>query len=337
MFFPLYWAESSRVIHNRRHKPSTLTRLGWSDVSPQDAQRVADERLAAAELAYAAGQDRLRDEVGGFYDGANGKPIAEPVLQRITLPDQSVAVVTRNRYGAECLNVADVMILDVDANRNPPHPFWEAAVFFLTIAVMLTILLTPSLELQGDERLVVSLIAGFIIFSLVSLLVSGLTNPPDMNQQSDRERADAAVLKSLSNHRATHPDDRFVLFRTRRGHRLILCSGRATPADLDRFSAIAIDPLYADLCRRQGGFRARLTPKPWNVGLPAIPKQRIAQPEDAAESRAAWLKLYKAASAPHAVCHHVRQNQNDESPADATIAAVLGLHDKTRTDDQGLA
>ncbi|CAM4056520.1 hypothetical protein PSAR109036_06765 [Psychrobacter arenosus] len=67
---------------------------------------------------------------------------------------------------------------------------------------------------------------------------------------------------------ASHPNERFRLYQTPAGFRLIATHSTVTPSDtvvkdwLDHFHA---DSNYARLCQAQQCFRARLTAKPWRM------------------------------------------------------------------------
>jgi hypothetical protein len=98
------------------------------------------------------------------------------------------------------------------------------------------------------------------------------------------------------------------LYRTAAGWRCLVTSalfdprGHASDALLERCSA---DPRYRKLCTMQRSYRARLTPKPWRVGLrerpPVFPFESAA-----AEGRfASWLREYDSRAAGYAACELV--------------------------------
>lgn len=58
------------------------------------------------------------------YNGAQGVPIREEVLER-----HGDTVITRNGYGAKCLNTPDVLFADVDFDTAlPPGCIWQRCV-----------------------------------------------------------------------------------------------------------------------------------------------------------------------------------------------------------------
>lgn len=98
MIVPSFWAEARRHIR-RGNRQITVRRWGWSDTSEADAQAMAEARAEEA-LALAQTDNTLeRRERKVAYNGAQGVPIREEVLER-----HGDTVITRNAYGAKCLN-----------------------------------------------------------------------------------------------------------------------------------------------------------------------------------------------------------------------------------------
>jgi hypothetical protein len=79
MIVPDYWAEG-RAEHRARGKQVTVRRFGWSEVSQQDAQTMADARAAEALARILAGQTLPRRDRKIAYNGADGLPIREEVI-----------------------------------------------------------------------------------------------------------------------------------------------------------------------------------------------------------------------------------------------------------------
>lgn len=82
-------------------KPQEITCYGGSNVSIEDARRVAREKAEKIQRKI-AGERQLFEE----YE----VEIREEVLKVI----DDGAVITRNRYGAQVLNIEKLMILDID-------------------------------------------------------------------------------------------------------------------------------------------------------------------------------------------------------------------------------
>src|SRR6185436_19883341 len=98
MIVPRYWAEG-RLQHREGKRQITISRFDWSDESEAAAQTLADERARLAMQRAIAGETLVRREPKIPYNGAEGLPIREEILSR-----HGDVVITRNSYGARCLN-----------------------------------------------------------------------------------------------------------------------------------------------------------------------------------------------------------------------------------------
>ena len=108
MIVPEYWSEAKeRVVLGGRSR--TLKRFGWSDVSESEALAHAKERVHEAASRLRAGKEVRTMDHKVPYNGAEGLPIREEIVSR-----HGDAVITRNSYGALCLNTPDTVFADVD-------------------------------------------------------------------------------------------------------------------------------------------------------------------------------------------------------------------------------
>lgn len=112
------------------------------------------------------------------------------------------------------------------------------------------------------------------------------------------------------------------VYRTARGWRVALQGqglslGSAREAQL--FLALQADPLYVNLCRKQACWRARLSPKPFHMGLPRFPY--LTDSTQAPQQMAAWVEQYEARTAPYAVCRLL------DAFGPAWRSPILELHD----------
>ena len=115
MNFPRHWSFA---------KSGRGQAWGWSDVSLAAAQAAARERAAKVD-AVLRGSSRP-DRAAEYYPG---QPMREPVLRELAGPDGGLAaVVTRNTYGADILNAADALFVDVDL-PEPAQPGLLARLF----------------------------------------------------------------------------------------------------------------------------------------------------------------------------------------------------------------
>lgn len=113
MIVPQYWAEAR--VQQLEPRQITVRRSGWSDISQEEAQAHAEARAREALERIASGEALSRREPRVPYNGAEGVPIREEILER-----HGETIITRNVYGARCLNTPDVAFADVDQNTQWP-------------------------------------------------------------------------------------------------------------------------------------------------------------------------------------------------------------------------
>jgi hypothetical protein len=127
---------------------------------------------------------------------------------------------------------------------------------------------------------------------------------------------------------AARPDISLRLYRTAAGFRACLvdrprpANAAASRAILDELGA---DPLYRRLCEVQECFRARLTPKPWRIGLRAPTDRYPFLDAAAAERHHEWLRLYDDHAPRYATCRLVETHGPDKVHPD--LASLVMLHD----------
>ena len=114
------------------------------------------------------------------------------------------------------------------------------------------------------------------------------------------------------------------LYRTHHGWRVMLVGEGITP-DSDRmhglFKALHADALYESLCARQQCWRARLTPKPYRVGITRFPRPMDSEATDSEEARI-WLQKYESLCQGKAVCRLV------DCMGRAIQSPLVELHDR---------
>jgi len=269
-----YWARADVDADGSPADGGVVGAAGWSDVDVADARRHALDR--ARQFARWLREDpaRLRDRY------AYAPPaVREPLLAELHHAGRRVAAVTRNAYGADVLNAAELFIADLDA--PPPaaggrlRALWDRAI--------------------------------------------GRPRPPSPEDVA-RRRVGEVV--------AARPGLCVRLYRTAAGHRAIV-TDRPIPAATDDardlLAAHGADPLYTRLCDAQQCYRARLTPKPWRIGLPAPYAGTFPHRPEDEPILATWQAAYDAAAGSWAVCELV---ETFGGPAVAEeLADVLALHD----------
>jgi hypothetical protein len=323
MIVPAYWAEA-RLQQRTGNRQVTVRRFGWSDAGQADAQAMADARAAEALQRIVAGERLPKSEPKLPYNGALGVPIREEILGR----DGSV-VVTRNSYGARCLNVPDVLFADVDF---APRSTWKAGLVVLAVLALASVGagVAQGSWLFGGLLLSVSLVA----FSPIAGFMLRL-------QQKQRGGPEAMALQRIERFLAANRSWNLRAYRTPAGLRLLATHRTFDPVDpevLCFFEAVGADPVYARMCLNQRCFRARLTAKPWRIGIEGHLRPRPGVwPVDPARlpERGAWVDAYEAKAAAFAACRYV--TTVGSGVTDPAVEPVIALHDDlSRANVQGL-
>lgn len=293
MIVPAYWAEA-RVQHRRQGRQITIRRFGWSDSSQADAQALAEQRAGEALALAVSGEPLPRREPKIPYNGAHGVPIREQIVSR---HDQTV--ITRNSYGALCLNTPDVLFADIDFGAAPS---WR-----LVVAVGLLGVLGAAAGGWYARHF------GVFFFLFLLALVLSAALPPLMLRavQALHGGAEGVARDRIRRFCAQHPQWNLRIYRTPSGLRVLATHQLFDPLSVEVaqcFQALGTDPVYVAMCRNQRCFRARLSAKPWRIGIPGHLKPRPGvwpvAPEKMPE-REAWLAHYDSLAAAFAACHFV--------------------------------
>ncbi len=264
-----------------------------------------------------AGETLPRRERRVAYNGADGVPIREEIVDR-----HDDSVITRNGYGALCLNTPGVLFADIDFERATGcKPILLAMAFLLAMVAMI---LTAGFDMPLPLAAVIALvIASSTGAPLVSLLRRLSTRMRGGDQKIARDRVAAFI--------ANHPDWRVRIYRTPAGLRLLALHrlfDPREPAVADCFDALGVDPVYARMCHNQNCFRARVSPKPWRMGLPRLrPPYSAAWRQEHASLplRLAWIEDYQRKAQDYASCRYIETLGS--GPVDNDADAVRELHD----------
>jgi hypothetical protein len=313
MIVPQFWAEAvvRAELAGRRVR---VRRFGWSDASPAEAQANADARAADAVRRLLAGEPVARSEPKVPYNGAAGVPIREEVLARY-----GDSVVTRNSYGARCLNSPNVLFADVDFPGDVPSPAGCVIVVLALAAGSVVAWLGEA----GTLAIILACVAAVFAVPTGTLVVYA-------RRDKRRDPADAARGR-LDRFLAGHPDWAVRVYRTPAGLRVLVTHQPFDPGDptvLTFFRAIGTDPMYVRMCLNQQCFRARVTAKPWRVGIETRMRPRPGvwpvRPERLRE-RAEWVAAYEHAARAYAACEFVETlGSGIMHPA---VGPVQKLHD----------
>ena len=100
------------------------------------------------------------------------------------------------------------------------------------------------------------------------------------------------------------------------------------PEVLEFFSAVGADPVYVRMCINQQCFRARLTAKPWRIGIAGHMRPRPGVWPVASERmpvRREWVARYEQAASAFAACRYLDSQGSGVVHED--IRNVIELHD----------
>jgi hypothetical protein len=287
---PEYWAEC-RLQLQRDQRQISVRRFGWSDVSHVDAERHAEQRAQEALQKIASGQKLPRRERKTGYNGADDIPIREEVLERAR-----DFLITRNSYGALCLNSPNVFFADIDfvGAKFTRAQFWLSLVFAAVGSAAL---------IAAASNVVLAAMAFIPLVGLCLLLVYFAQNLL-MALRGGSQRVAYRRIESFSH---KHPDWHLRVYRTPRGYRVMAMHETLEPrsaAVADAFAQLDVDPTYARMCRSQNCFRARLTAKPWRTSMEQRISRAIWPIEDPVklQTRQAWVKQYERVAEQYAAC-----------------------------------
>jgi hypothetical protein len=320
MIVPQYWSEARR----QQRSPSrqmTVRRYGWSDESQDDADRMAAARADEALARALADPQTPRREPKVPYNGAEGVPIREEIVGR-----HGTAAVTRNSYGARCLNTPEVLFADVDWQLEPGC--WASGVAFVAIFLIFIVGLSYTLALApGGLLLLFTVISLITALSLATPAARAALRVIDGGPEQMLKAAIARVHTFVDG----HPRWNVRLYETPAGLRLVATHAtfdpRSTEVD-EFFHAVGVDPIYRRMCLNQNCFRARLSAKPWRCGVESHLKPRPGvwpvRPERMAE-RTAWIEAYEKRAANYAACRFLETYGS--GIVHAAVASVVTFHD----------
>jgi hypothetical protein len=322
MQIPVHWAEAS-ARHRAAGRQVTVRRFGWSDLSADAAAALAQQRADDALARVLAGEKLDPREPKVAYNGADGVPIREQIVGR-----HGDTVLTRNSYGAVCLNTPDVLFADVDFDAAAAPDYEEALVALAMLVV----------------GAIVWLIAGWLWSAVAGFatlfVVGGLANLVRRRRLANAGGADGAALARVAAFAQAHPDWRLRTYRTPAGLRLLAMHRRFAPGEPavgEFFAAVGADRMYVRMCRNQQCFRARVSAKPWRIGIAGHLRPRPGvwpvNPERLPE-RERWLHDYDERALGSAACRFV--GEHGAGAVDPHVDAVRLLHDDLCRSDTDL-
>ncbi|MEM6980307.1 MAG: hypothetical protein AAF539_11635 [Planctomycetota bacterium] len=313
MIVPEYWSEATTTITGEAGS-RTLRRFGWSDQSETAAAEHAESRLAKAAARFNAGDEIDVREPKVPYNGADGLPIREQIIAR-----HGDMVLTRNAYGSVCLNTPDVAFADVDV----VDPI-GCKVYVMTFLVSIIAWTYLAIQLGMDQPwfaiLMLAILSGGVLGSLLHQVMRWWQGTPEQHAR-----------RRITRFADSHPDWSFRLYRTPAGFRILVTHATLEPrGDVARrfFDGVSVDPVYARMCFNQNCFRARVTPKPWRIGIDDHLKPRPGVwPIDPTRlpDRQAWVDTYDRKRVGYAACRF--ESTLGKGHVCEAVANVMRVHD----------
>lgn len=145
----------------------------------------------------------------------------------------------------------------------------------------------------------------------------------------------ADLVANIEQQCAADPHLGMRLYRTCQGFRCLVTSRRYQPQGPEANAllvALHSDPRYIQLCRHQECFRARLSPKPWRMGLGQPPHPFPYSSPAQQQAHQQWLTQYDQAAHGFATCELVGSYGNPQ--IDDSIRSIVELHDHYVLHDQ---
>lgn len=314
MIVPRFWAEA-RVQHREQGRQITVRRFGWSTQNQAEAQAMADTRAAETLRRLLSGEKLERREPKVAYNGAEGVPIREEIVA-----EHGDCVITRNSYGALCLNTPDVLFADVDFRPELPE---KTGCALFAVLILLSILL--GVIFQSLVLFFVMVIGGGVLG--VWLVPIGYRLSLKLGGGSEK-----IARRRLARFLTTNSDWKVRLYRTPAGYRVLAMHeifSPNSPEASNLFRALKCDPIYVKMCQRQQCFRARVSPKPWRIGISGHLRPRPGVwpvRKEVMPGRRAWIDAYHATAAGFAACRF--ETEMGQGPVNEKVRAVQQLHDQ---------
>ena len=147
------------------------------------------------------------------------------------------------------------------------------------------------------------------------------------------------ALAVIAQYVADNPSWLLRVYRTPMGFRALAMHQAFDPTEntaFDFMSAIGSDKLYMRMCRNQNCFRARVSPKPWRIGVGHIKPQPGIWPirEERLPDRRRWVENYSRKSAGFAACRYVKTLGTGRT--DRRCEQVRSVHDRLCKVDSSL-
>ena len=154
------------------------------------------------------------------------------------------------------------------------------------------------------------------------------------NRLGRRPHDKAYFLDRIRSFQAENKSFSFVVYETSAGLRFVITNREVRPEGEEvqlLFKSLKVDRLYTRLCKTQVCFRARLTPKPWRIGMEP-PASRF--PRDAEQDERdfqSWLKTYEEKSAQACAARRIAEIGTGRMLP--SVQKILEYHDRYACSD----
>lgn len=319
MLIPLFWAERRLQVKQRRKK-ITIRRFGWSNDTQEAADAHAEMRAQEALERCIAGEKLSRIEVKRGYNGSEGVPIFEEIVSH-----HEGAIITRNSYGALCLNTDQVLLIDIDFDQRSSV---KAFIFKFLIVPCIALLawrgFNPQHLLLLAMLSLVLLWVGHQIAKGVAFIIL------ERFQQMRHRGAEKIARRRIQDFITQNPTWNLRLYRTPAGLRAMAThqTFKANdPAVSACFTALGADPLYVKMCLKQQCFRARVSGKPWRMGFSTHLKKGSWPPSpELRTTRETWIHHYDRTAHSFAACRFITTVGSGVQTI--AISRIQQLHDE---------
>lgn len=339
---PQFWQKEYGDGRSPQGDAMDLEIWGWSVHSAAEAKQVAADRLAVVQQQLAGGAI-LHD---WYYERM---PLREQILIELDIEldgglgagREIVAVITRNRYGAEIVNTDRVLIADIDlpehALQNPPvqrqdvqgqevqsqqHPAGRPA--------------DVAPRRKRGWRDYLGFTSGAPAEDGPNPQATSAAQPGRNSSYAGTAPAEVEALRTVRAVAQAHPQYGVHAYRTAAGLRVFvtgLDGGPTTPEAQRILRDLKSDPVYVRLCLAHESYRARLTPKPGRVGHVPYGGSWPHRTTNGERSSQRWVEEYQQRSAETAVCAALFSTGPEP---DAAARAILDLHDGVTRATSGL-
>ena len=214
----------------------------------------------------------------------------------------------------------DVLIADVDIPEHPNMPVaTEIILGFASLVFCFFI--------WRNFGMAWGAIATLAFFGFVKIMLFFR----EQKKKNIRERMFSEAPERIREFISNKSGWKIRLYRSPNGFRAIVMHRLFSvddPETEEFFSFIGTDPIYVTMCKRQKCFRARVSPKPWRIGMSRRLKRKHglwATEQGDIEYRKAWVEEYESMSEGYSACRIVEDMGDGKT--DAEIMSRVEVHD----------